>query len=461
MIQLNFRNRIAFTYIAVTAALIAVLFLIINFTVSDIVYAHLDSDLDAETNEVYNSLVVLSDTIIYANPLEWKEGEHGQIEVNPTFIQIIDKNGVVIRKTPNLRKINISFNPSIQNKQYFSTTLAGSPVRQLQTEIVSPRNKILGYLIIAIPLEESAVVLDNLRYTLLIGYPIVLIVLFFISRFIAGKSIAPINKVIKTAERISKENLDERIELPSHKDEILTLTLTINNLLDRLQDLIIREKQFTADASHELRTPLSIIKGTLEVLTRKPRDSQQYIEKINYVISEVDRMSILIDQLLELARFESEKIAPNFVQFDLTNIFKNILLRLDTSLKEKNIKLTFLKNNHDYVKADPSMTEIMLENIISNSIKYSPVNSAIEIEISTEPGIAVCSISDTGSGIPAEQISKIFDRFYRIDESRNSQISGKGLGLAIVKRLADLQQISINVHSQETIGTTFILKFKQ
>jgi len=255
--------------------------------------------------------------------------------------------------------------------------------------------------------------------------------------------------------------LDERIELPPHKDEILTLTLTINNLLDRLEDLVLREKQFTADASHELRTPLSVIKGTLEVLTRKPRDTQQYVEKINYVIGEVDRMSALIDQLLELARFESGKVTPNFVQFDLSNILQNISLRLEASLKEKNITIDILPNGSTLVKADPSMTEIMLENIISNSVKYSRLDSNIKIATAIETSTVICSITDNGSGIPEEQISKIFDRFYRIDESRNSQIAGKGLGLAIVKRLADLQQITITVQSQTSLGTTFTLKFGQ
>ena len=461
MIQLNFRNRIAFNYIAVTAALIAVLFFIIYFTVSDIVYSHLDADLDAETSEVYNSLVVLNDTIIFANPLEWKEGEHGQIEINPTFIEVMSKDGAVIRKSPNLREINIPFDPSINNKHYFNTMLAGSPIRQLQTELINPTGKVLGYLIIAIPLEESAVVLTNLKYTLLIGYPVVLMVLFFISRFIAGRSIAPVNKVIKTAERISKENLDERIELPLHQDEIHTLTLTINNLLDRLKDLVIREKQFTADASHELRTPLSIIKGTLEVLIRKPRDVNHYTDKINYVLDEVSRMSVLIDQLLELARFESEKITPALAPCDLIEIINSISSRLDNSLKNGNKSIELIKNVSGIVMSDSSMTEIMLENIISNSIKYSPQGSVIKIELIEDKDILLCSVTDSGNGIAEDQIPKIFDRFYRVDESRNSQISGKGIGLAIVKRLADLQNIPINVQSQVSVGTTFTFRFSR
>lgn len=313
----NLRNRIAFTYIAVTAVLVAALFSLIYIVIFETVYNHLDGDLDAEIQEVYSSIVVLDNAIIFSNPNEWTEKEHGQIEVNPTFIEIVDTAGNIIKRTPNLRQGSLYFNPQKKSiKSYYDTLLSGAPIRQLQVPIQNPTGKILAQLIIAIPLQESAVVLKNLRQTLLIGYPIVLIVLFLISRFIAGRSIAPINTVIATAEKITKENLDERIALPQNKDEIYTLAQTINDLLDRLRDVVLREKQFTADASHELRTPLSVIKGTLEVLTRKPRECEQYVEKIHYVMSEVDRMSLLVDQLLELARYESGTIKPSVVDID-------------------------------------------------------------------------------------------------------------------------------------------------
>ena len=172
-------------------------------------------------------------------------------------------------------------------------------------------------LLVAVPLEESELVLENLQKALLISYPIILIILFLTTRYIAGKSIAPINNVITTANKITRENLRERILLPENKDEIHLLISTINELLNRLEDNLLREKQFTSDASHELRTPLSVIKGTLEVLIRKPRDVQQYEEKINYCIRETDRMTKLIDQLLLLARYDSGKVLPNKIQVDL------------------------------------------------------------------------------------------------------------------------------------------------
>ena len=455
----NLKNRIALNYILATSVSITLLFSLIYFVVFRTVYSHLDSDLDAEISEVYSGLVVLNDTLIFANPYEWDEKEHGKIEVNPTFVQVINTEGKSLRRTPNMRGSNLSFNKSLGEKKYFNTNFSSSPVRQLQMSIQNPIGKVLGYLLVAIPLKESEIVLKNLSYTLLACYPLVLIILFILSRFIAGKVVAPINKVIDTATRITKENLDERIDLPKHHDEIYILTLTINNLLNRIEDVVIREKQFTADASHELRTPLSIIKGNLEVLIRKPRETQQYLEKINYVINEIDRMSHLVDQLLDLARIESSHIKPNFTQFDLKILVADIRLRLSNLLLEKSLVIELQGDKELLVRADFSMVEVMINNIISNAIKYSKLNGRIEISFTRTAHSIECQIRDNGCGIPKNQLSKVFDRFYRVDESRNSQTTGKGLGLAIVKRLAELQNIGIQIDSEVNIGTTVSLSF--
>jgi len=155
-------------------------------------------------------------------------------------------------------------------------------------------------------LQDATMVLHNLLKTMVILYPLILLLLFIIARIIAGKSIKPISAIIKTSNIITKDNLKSRIQLPQNQDELYILSQTINSLLDRIENTIEREKQFTSDASHELRTPLTVIKGTLEVLIRKPRQHEEYIEKINFCISEVNRLNHLVDQLLLLARFENQ-----------------------------------------------------------------------------------------------------------------------------------------------------------
>jgi signal transduction histidine kinase len=275
----------------------------------------------------------------------------------------------------------------------------------------------------------------------------------------AGKNILPIKKVIDSAGKITKENIDERIELPQNKDEIYTLTETINCLLDRLEDAVLREKLFTADASHELRTPLSVIKGTLEVLIRKRRDAEQYESKIAYCINEVDRMSNIIDQLLMLARYESGKIEPMTREIELNESIRYLMLRTEPLAQEKGIEIKFQEDNKYVVKADPSMIEVILENLLSNSIKYSNGSKEIDISIEKKEDKVICSVKDFGIGMKKEQISRIFDRFYRSEEARSTQHSGNGIGLAIVKRLADIQNLEITYTSEPNKGTTATVVF--
>ncbi|MDP4175330.1 MAG: ATP-binding protein [Bacteroidota bacterium] len=457
--KLSLRKRISFLYMIATAVLTGLLFLAIYVVVFNTVYHHLNSDLDAETLETFNNIVVFNDRFAIVNSDEWIEKEHKQIEVNPTFVQIVDKNGKLIKRTGNLLETTLRFLPERKTKIYFNSQLSGKTIRQIQYPVTNPSGTILGYIIIAIPLEESALVLSNLRNILLGAFPIVLLLLYFVTNLIAGKSISPINKVIATANKITNENLDKRVELPVHEDEIYLLASTINELLDRLESSVLREKQFTSDASHELRTPLAIIKGTLEVLVRKPRSIEQYTSKIKYCIGEVDRMSSLVDQLLMLARFESGKLKAVNCKINLVQALQGSLSRLQQLIEEKGILVNFIVKDELTVLADINMLNIIFDNIFSNAIKYSYQNGKLDIIIESSNYLSTCTIKDYGIGIEKDQLSRIFDRFYRADESRNSQISGNGLGLAIVKKLSDLQNIKLEIISEPEKGTDFIIKF--
>ena len=455
--KLNFRNRIATWYLVATALLIAGLFSAIYIIVNNTVYSHLDSDLDLELNEVKNSIVNAGGQIIFANPFEWNEREHGQIEVNPTFVQVSDKQGKVIRKTGNLVSDSLEFRNAVNYKIYFDSELSGSPIRQVQYPYFDSDGSVKVYLSIAVPLEESALVLSNLREALVISFPAILLILFLVTRLIAGKSIAPIHNVINTANKISKANIAERISLPPHNDEIHALTSTINGLLNRLEDALLRERQFTSDASHELRTPLSIIKGTLEVLIRKPREVIQYEEKVSYCISETDRMTRLIDQLLLLARYDTGKVNPVKTEFLFSEKIEMVLHRLDSLLEDKRISVNRDIDKNLILNADPGMTEIILENILTNAIKYSGNESSIDIKAVRNGSGILFSVKDYGIGMTEQQIKNIFDRFYRADASRSSEAGGFGLGLAISKKLCDIQDIKINVESALDKGTNFKL----
>ena len=456
MQQLSFKNRIASHYIITTALLIFVVFFVIYSIVKLSVYNHLNTDIAKEVKNHLNEIGIKNNTFYLMHAREWEEREHNTVDVNPVFIQFLDKNGDVIEKSPNLKNEVLYFNKDIPNNELFDTKILGNKIRQIQVPIFEG-SKIIGYLIIAMSLEGALIVLQNLEEILIIAYPLILIVLFFIARFIAGRSIKPISSIIKTSNIITKDNLTSRIPLPQNKDELFVLSQTINNLLDRIETAIEREKQFTSDASHELRTPLTVIKGTLEVLIRKPRNPAEYEEKINFCVKEVNRLNHLVDQLLLLARFENQTQTLKLENVYLNALFLDTIARYSSSIQSKKINVSTEFSQDFYLKTDRYLFSIVINNLISNAVKYSNSNDDLTIKIVNNGVKVECHIIDSGIGIPAEDLERIFNPFYRSKSSDHPEIKGTGLGLSIVKKLCSLLGITISITSQEDVGTKVIL----
>ena len=457
----SYSNRIALNFMTATAVLIMVIFTTIYLVVYNTVFSHLDDDLNAEYLEVSNSIVDIDGQMIFTNPNEWAENEHGQIEVNPTFIQVADNTGIAIKRSPNLRGTSLEVFQDENQKVFLNSKLANDEIRQLQMVLKNEAGQKIGYISVAIPLQESQMVLRNLLLSLLMAFPFVLLVLYFVTKYMAQRSLAPVKTLTESAEKITRENLNERIELPTIKDELHTLTGTINNLLDRLEDTLLREKQFSSDASHELRTPLAVLKGTLEVMIRKPREPQYYLEKAGTCLEEVNRMSVLVDQLLLLARHENSADPNKLSEVNLSDVVDRLIARHAVALEQKEITLNLQIGSDPVVRSAPFMVEQILENIFSNAIKYSPQSGTIAFLESRREAQTALTIKDEGRGMESKELSDIFNRFYRADESRNAQIKGYGLGLAITKRFADLLHIQIKVESEIEKGTAFTLVFPE
>ncbi len=455
----SYSNRIAFHFMVATAVLVIVIFTAIYLVVHKTVYTHLNDDLDAEYLEVSNSIVLLDDQLIFANQGEWGEGEHRQIEVNPTFIQVADSTGTVIRRSPNLMEASLEVLQPETQKIFFNTKLADQRIRQLQMVLKNDGGRVVGYISVAVPLEESRLVLLNLLLILLLTFPLVLVALYFVTRYIAQRSLVQVKTLTRSAEKITRENLNERIELPAIKDELHTLTGTINSLLDRIEDTLLREKQFSSDASHELRTPLSVLKGTLELMIRKPREQEYYVEKSTTCLDEVNRMSLLVDQLLLLARHEAPFEPGRLSPVNLSEIIDGLIDRHAFALDQKGITLRLKTDKTICVPTDRFMVEQVMENIFSNAIKYSHPNGTIEILLTSKGGQPSLTFTDEGIGMEPRVLEGIFNRFYRADESRNAEVKGYGLGLAIAKRFADLLGLVIKVESVPGKGSSFTLIF--
>jgi signal transduction histidine kinase len=195
----------------------------------------------------------------------------------------------------------------------------------------------------------------------------------------------------------------------------------------------------------------------LEVLIRKPREQKEYEEKINFCINEVNRVNKLVDQLLLLARFENQNQNIQNETIFLNAMILDTITRFSEKINANKLKIDSQFEEEFYAKSDTYLLSIILNNVISNAIKYSKESGEIKISLSKKNNITTCTITDNGIGIQAKDLDKIFNSFYRSDVVNHSEIKGTGLGLSIVKRLCDLLSISISISSQENVGTTLTL----
>jgi signal transduction histidine kinase len=456
MFSFSFKNRIAFNYIVSGSILIAIVFLFIYNIVKYSVNKHVNEEIQEELLKHLDDVSTDSNDTYLIQVDQWRAREHNSISVNPVFVQFYDNNKEVIDKSPNLKNSNLKlFNDS--NNIFIDTKLNDIPLRQIQTAIIN-KGEVIGYLVVAMSLEDFEIVLI-LKNILLITFPLILILLFLIARFFAGRSIKPVRTIIDTSSQITKDNLQTRIPLPKNKDELYVLSENINNLLNRIESAIDREKQFTSDASHELRTPLAVIKGTMEVLIRKPRNQQEYEEKIQFCISEVDRLNHMVDQLLLLARFENQKQNVKQETIYLNALILDNLTRFSEKTENKKIKIVADFTEDFYVQSDNYLVSIIFSNLISNAIKYSNDNGKIELKLEKTLTDIIFTIADNGVGISEQDLNKIFNSFYRSDVTNHPDIKGTGLGLSIVKRLCDLLKIKISVESKINEKTKFTLIF--
>lgn len=455
--SIRFTNRIALYNTAAAAIATLLLFLVVYSVVYNTSYQHLDSEISKERVEVSAGIMWKNDSLVLNLMPEWEEREHQQAEVSPVFLQVADSKGTLVFRTANLLNDRLIIADSPNTEFFFNTELNGTKIRQGQFPIFNDSGKLIGELGIGILRGESSMVLSNLRLTLIIAFPLIMLVFFLATSWAASRGIAPVQELIQATRVISDSNLSSRLPLPTHKDEIHHLGKTINELLDRIEMSLTREKQITADISHELRTPITSIRGTLEVLIRKTRDPDQYAEKIQSVIVEVDAMNSIIDQLLQLSRLEAGNLALNKTAVALAELLNTIQGHWQQVLKKKNIELLTDVPDDAIVNADRGFLEIMLDNLISNAIKYG--NADERIIVTWTGDSHRLSITDSSPGIPPEQIPHLFNRFYRTDAHRSSEVEGNGLGLSIVKKLADLQQITLEVTSQIGCGSTFTLQF--
>lgn len=271
----------------------------------------------------------------------------------------------------------------------------------------------------------------------------------------------PIKNMILVIQKMSEGHFNQRvdIDLPVH-NEIMDLALSCNNMVEQLEKVEYSRQQFVSDVSHELRTPLSCIKVLSEsILNDSSTSKETYLEFLGDINSEVDRLSRIVDDLLTLVRIDqTEELPLTFAEVDLHDMTENIIKRLQPLSDTKEIDVKYSNNKSIVAVVSNSKLNSAISNILDNAIKYTPVGGEINVKLTADHQNAFLSIADNGIGIPESEINHIFERFYRVDKTRDRETGGTGLGLSISNRTVVMHNGSIRVYSEENKGTTISVR---
>jgi heavy metal sensor kinase len=306
----------------------------------------------------------------------------------------------------------------------------------------------------ATPEERVEEELREILLVLVLGLPPIVVLAGVGGYVLARRALAPIDHLGAEARRITAERLHERLSVPNQKDEIGRLAAVINDTLARLELSFEQLRRFTADASHELRTPLSVIRGIGEMNLRETRTPAEYKDAMGSMLEEVDRLTRLVDSLLQLSRGDAGTARLSREAVDLGQLAREVVASLGILAEERQQRLRVDAADHVRVLADRLVLRDAITNVIDNAIKYSPNGSTIDVRVQRAGDRGTVSVTDEGPGIPAEHREHIFDRFYRIDEGRSRELGGTGLGLAIARWAVETNGGHISVDSTDR-GSVF------
>lgn len=276
--------------------------------------------------------------------------------------------------------------------------------------------------------------------------------------YLMKKSLAPLHIINDTVKKIEVNKLGSRIILSNNKNELNDLAVTINQALDRIEYGYKQQQQFISDASHELRTPITVIAGYADLLDRwGKKDPEVLQEGITAIKSETEYMRQLIERLLFFARSNSGTLAKHFMDINTAQLLLEVYNEIN--LIDANHDIIVTKNESETIYAEPGSVKQMLRIFIDNAIKYTPPKGKIYLSCEIHEKEVYYKITDTGIGIPRKDWDRVFERFYRVEQSRAKETGGSGLGLSIAKYIAKGNNAKLKLESELHKGTTIMAIF--
>ncbi len=374
--------------------------------------------------------------------------------------QISDTMGHLLYQTPAMKGIEVPIDPLTSRRHhrdrgnYTTISRRHSDIRVLSSTAEDGGEH---YLIqVAASISPLYTVLYEFKTVAQISIPLLLLAAGIAGYWLSGRAMRPVHDLVGSARGISQQNLSQRLQVPDAQDELRELAETLNAMLTRLDAAFRRVTQFTADASHELRTPLTVIRTTAEVLLQKHRTTEEYIEMVSQILLESEATTVLVDNLLTLARADTNPAPLQLEPMDARALVREleagcqalaVLHELGFSVDTPAIAVTVLADKH-------SLRRLLLI-LIDNAIKYTIEGGMVKMMLRVEHGKAIFDVSDSGIGITAEDRPHIFERFYRAQNARYLNSDGAGLGLSIAQWITAAHHGTIEVASSLHEETVF------
>lgn len=465
------RSRLTLWYVGVLALVLIAFSIAVYALLTAILYDSLDTELGAMLEETSLSLV-------HEIKVEGKEEKEAAASILDEHIgpqqaaAVFDNEGHLIAENTAQGNIHatlpsMSLVPASGAELYTLPSSQGKLEESRRVAIkrvdIQPTGK--SYIVvISQPFDVVERELSIFRYILLLAVLAALMLAGAGGWFLARRSLAPVVEMMTRAHRISAENLEQRLPIANPQDELGRLAATFNELLSRLDDAFGQQRRFMADASHELRTPLSVMRTATGVTLEKgERNESEYREALQIIDEQARRLTRIVEDMFTLARADSGRRALRFHAFRLDELISETLRAAEVLAAHKGIRIDVGKLQEMPYYGDAGLLRQMLMNLLDNAIKHTSRGGVVSLRISSLPSNYSITVVDTGTGIPPEAQSRIFDRFYRVDKARSraeaSELggSGAGLGLSIAKWIAEVHQGHLDLQRSDKTGSVFIV----
>jgi heavy metal sensor kinase len=455
MSALSVRIRLTVWYSLILAASLGIFGSAAYFAMSHSIRSALDAGLQRRVQGIRGIIARTEPQGQAALKDELYEYDEGQ--GNRGRLRVADSSGELIYSSPGSDLVDKRKSP-VRSPQLYYLEFHGEQFRVLRS-LVEANGKTYD-IEVAINTEAFDRAIDRFRRLLYLGMPLFLALAALGGYWMSRRALDPVDEIIRAARGISVTSLSSRLHVPKTGDELERLASTLNELLGRLETSFHRIAQFTADASHELRTPISLMRTNAEITLRKSRSESEYRAALAEILEESEKVSVLIEQLLDLARADSGHATIPLVRMNLTEAMDNAYRKATILAEAKQLNASkHLPSEPLWIQGDPGAIERLFLIFLDNAVKYTASGGQIEIHLKAFGDVAEAQIRDTGIGISAEDVPHIFERFYQADHSRSGKNGGSGLGLAIGRWIAQAHGGHIAVESQLSKGTSFRIQF--